>query len=169
MGKSNFHLSSSDLTSAYTDRVLHSLKQNWRRQVETISCPSPQPENHSRDDDPRFHDDPETLVDFEDVVFYQEDLEGSRVAVLADHPGPLPSSNVSSKKASARKGRLPRVTPSMLTSTPKGRRIARRTSTRAAPTMSTPTNGETSKRKAAAGATLLLLELALVFPFKRKE
>jgi hypothetical protein len=60
-----------------------------------VSYPAPQPENYSRDDDPGFHEDPETSIEFEEGVFYQEGLDGSKVALLADHPGTLPSSAIS--------------------------------------------------------------------------
>ena len=60
--------------------------------VKGISCLSPQPENHSRDEDQGFHDDLEMPIDFEDGVSYQESLDGSKVALTADHLGTLPSS-----------------------------------------------------------------------------
>jgi hypothetical protein len=108
-------------------------EQSWRRWIETVSCPAPQPENHSRDDDPGFHNDPETSIVFEEGVFYQESLDGSKVALLADHPGALPSSTVSDQRVSSRKGRRTTATWNTLTSTPKGRRTTRRTMARVVP------------------------------------
>ena len=98
-------------------------EQNWRRWVETVNCPAPQPESYSHDDDPGFHDDPELSIEYEDGVFYQESLDGSKVALLADHSGPLPSSTTDKKKASSRKGRANPANPSV--PIPKGHRSTR--------------------------------------------
>ena len=75
-------------------------EQSWKGWIETVSCPAPQQERYSRADDPGFHDDPETSIDFKEGVFYQESLDGSKVVILVDHPGTLPSSVVSEKKGS---------------------------------------------------------------------
>jgi hypothetical protein len=79
-------LHSSDGTPIFLNRIFNLSEQSWRRWIETVSCPVPQPKSHSREDDPGFHDDPETSIDFEEGVFYQESLDGSKVALLADAP-----------------------------------------------------------------------------------
>ena len=130
-------------------------EQNWRRSIETVSCPAPQPENYSRDDDPGFHDDPETSIVFEEGVFYQECHDGSKVALLADHPGALPSSVVSGQRASSRKKRSAAAGPNTLTPTPKGRRMTCRTAAKAAPVAPMTSSHGVTPRVAPTGATSL--------------
>ena len=108
-------------------------EQSWRCWIETVSCLAPQPESYSHDYDPRFHDDPETSIVFEEGVFYQESLDGSKAALLADNPWALPSSAVSDQRVSSRKGRRTAAAPNTLTPTPKGHRMTRRTAARGAP------------------------------------
>ena len=61
-------------------------KQSWRKVVENIYCPSPQPEDHVRHEDLGFHEDPDIFVEFEDIVYYQASPDGSKVAIMADYP-----------------------------------------------------------------------------------
>ena len=51
-----------------------------------IHCPAPQPEDHNRDKDPGFYEDPDIYIEFDDGVFYQSSLDGSEVAITADYP-----------------------------------------------------------------------------------
>ena len=81
-------------------------------------------------------------------MFYQEGLDGVKVAVTADHPGALPSSLVSEKKTLSQPGRSSRAIPQELTSARKGRRTTRKTVLgEAETTPASPPNG-TSKWKA---------------------
>lgn len=80
-------------------------EQVWKCWVTSVSCSSPEPEDYDRDDDPCFHDDPDTSIDFEDGMFYQGGLDDLRVAIAPDHPGVHPSSTVSGHKAPPQKKR----------------------------------------------------------------
>ena len=71
--------------------------------VENAHCPSPQPEDYARDEDPDLCKDPNIFIEFNDGVFYQVSLDGSEVAIIADYPGILPFSNVSTRKSSIKK------------------------------------------------------------------
>ena len=59
------------------------------------TAPLPQPEDHNRDLDPGFEEVPDIFVDFKDGVFYQTSYDSTEVAIIADYPGLLPSSHVS--------------------------------------------------------------------------
>src|SRR5215216_175998 len=61
-------------------------QQSWRKMTEGIHCPPPPPEDHNRDKDPGFCEDPEIYIEFDDGVFYQSSLDGSEVAITADYP-----------------------------------------------------------------------------------
>ena len=148
----------------FLNRIFIMSEQSWRRWIETVSCPAPQPESHSHDDDPGFHDDPEMLIDFEEGVFYQESLDGSKVALLADHPGTLPSSAVSDQWTSSQKRRSAPVAPSTLTSTPKGRRTTRRISARAAPVAPTVGGHMASKCAVPMGDTSSAPPQEVIYP-----
>ncbi|KAE8775332.1 hypothetical protein D1007_52202 [Hordeum vulgare] len=63
--------------------------------------PPPQPESYPLNDDPGFNDDQDTSIKFEDDVFYEVSPDRSKVSLLDDHPGILPSSAASNKKASS--------------------------------------------------------------------
>ena len=54
--------------------------------IEDVHCPAPQPEDHNRDKDPGFCEDPDIYIEFDDGVFYQASLDGSEVAIIADYP-----------------------------------------------------------------------------------
>ena len=60
------------------------IKQSWRKMIEDVHCPAPQPEDHNRDEDPGFREDPDIYIEFDDGVFYQASLDGSEVAITAD-------------------------------------------------------------------------------------
>nr|XP_020181084.1 formin-like protein 1 [Aegilops tauschii subsp. strangulata] len=65
----------------------------WRKAVVGIYSPAPQPEDHIRDLDPRFEEDPDISVELKEGVFYQESYDGTEVAITADYPSLLPSSH----------------------------------------------------------------------------
>ena len=89
-----------------------------------ISSPAPQPEDHNWDLDPGFEEDPDILVELKEGVFYQASYDGTEVAIMADYPGLLPTSYVSSQETSPPK-ELPRYASSTaLSRAPKGRRSA---------------------------------------------
>ena len=71
------------------------IKQSWRKMIEDVHCPTPQPEDHNRDGDPGFHEDPDIYIEFDDGVFYQASLDGSEVAITADYRRPYSFSVVS--------------------------------------------------------------------------
>jgi hypothetical protein len=71
--------------------------------VENIHCPSPQPEDYARNEDPGFCEDPDIYIEFDDGVFYQASLDGSEVAITADYPRLYPFSIVSIQKASSKR------------------------------------------------------------------
>jgi hypothetical protein len=75
------------------------IKQSWRKMIEDIHCPTPQPEEHNRDEDPGFYEDPDIYIEFDDGVFYQASLDGSEVAITADYPRPYSFSIVSIQRA----------------------------------------------------------------------
>ena len=52
-------------------------------------------EDHDRDGDPGFCEDPDIYIEFDDGVFYQASLDGSKMAITADYPRPYPFSIVS--------------------------------------------------------------------------
>ena len=66
--------------------------------IENINCPAPQPEDHDRNEDPGFHEDPGIFVEFEDGVCYQASLDGSEVAIVDDYPDRYPFVKVSIRK-----------------------------------------------------------------------
>ena len=61
--------------------------------TEDIHCPAPQPEDHNRDKDPGFCEDPDIYIEFDDGVFYQSSLDGSEVAITVDYPRLIPSAS----------------------------------------------------------------------------
>jgi hypothetical protein len=109
-----------------------SCKQEWRSFIETVQCPAPQPEDYSRDDDPGYHEDPDLSIELEDGVFYQEGLDGTKVAIIADYPGSFPSPATSKKKKTSRKRQVSSANPNTPAPTPKRRRSARHTPAAAA-------------------------------------
>ena len=62
---------------------------------EGFYSPAPQPEDHNRELDPRFEEDPDIFVVLAEGVFYQMIYDGIEVAIIADYPGLLPASQVS--------------------------------------------------------------------------
>ena len=57
-------------------------------------------EDHNRELDPGFEEDPDIFVVLEDGVFYQASYDGTEVAIIADYPGLLPASHVSNQETS---------------------------------------------------------------------
>ena len=70
-------------------------KQSWRKMIEVVYCPAPKPEDHNRDEDPGFYEDPDIYIEFDDGVFCQASLDGSEVPIATDYPRPYPFSIVS--------------------------------------------------------------------------
>ena len=66
--------------------------------IEDAHCPAPQPEDHNRDGDPGFREDPDIYIELDDGVFYQASWDGASVAITADYPGLLSMSRVSRAK-----------------------------------------------------------------------
>ena len=52
--------------------------------IEGIYSPAPQPENHNRDLDPGFEEDPDILVELKEGVLYQASYDDMEVAIMAD-------------------------------------------------------------------------------------
>ena len=71
--------------------------------TEDVHCPAPQPEDHKRDRDPGFCEDPDIYIEFDDGVFYQASLDGFEVAITADYPRLYPFRIVSIQRALKRK------------------------------------------------------------------
>ncbi|XP_073352890.1 uncharacterized protein [Aegilops tauschii subsp. strangulata] len=94
----------------------------WRKVIAGIHSPAPQPEDHNRDLDPGFEEDPDIFVELKEGVFYQASYDGPDVAIMADYPGLLPASY--------------------------GRRSARHASSEASHKRTAPAPGGSSKRKA---------------------
>lgn len=115
--------------------------------VEKIHCPAPSRENHAHNEDPGFNEDPNIFIELIDGVYCHASLDGSEVAIMADYPGLLPSSDVSTHKTSSQKEPSPWASPTALTRAQKGRCLARHLASRAASKKIAPMQGEPSKRK----------------------
>ena len=74
--------------------------------IEDVHYPAPQLEDHNRDEDPGFREDPDIYMEFDDGVFYQASLDGSEVAITIDYPCPYPFSIVSIWRALKRRSLL---------------------------------------------------------------
>ena len=74
--------------------------------VEDVQCPAPQPEDHNREGDPGFREDPDIYIEFDDGVFYQASLDGSKVAITADYPRLYPFCIISIRRALKNKSLL---------------------------------------------------------------
>ena len=68
--------------------------QELRRAVKDITNPPPQPEDPERSLDPASQEDPDISVELIDGVFHQLSIDNALVAITADYPGILPSSQV---------------------------------------------------------------------------
>ena len=68
-----------------------------------IYSPAPQPEDHNRDLDPGFKEDPNISVEPKGGGVYQTSYDGTEVVIIADYPNLLPSSHVSILKVSPQK------------------------------------------------------------------
>src|SRR5215216_4279218 len=82
-------------TDILTSLICTIVDQSWRKMIEGVYCPAPQPENYIREEDPNFREDPEIYIEFDDGVYYQASLDGSEVAIIADYPRSFPYSIVS--------------------------------------------------------------------------
>ena len=129
------------------------MSQEWRKITKELHSPAPQPEDHDRDLDPGFEEDPDIFVVLEDGVFYQASYDGTEVAITANYPGLLPASHVSNQETSPLK-ELPRsASPTALSWAQKGRRLGRHATPEATPKRAASTPGKPSKRKANEGTT----------------
>ena len=63
--------------------------------MEGFNSPSPQPEDPGRAFDPGLEEDPDISAELVNRTFYQANYDGASVAIIADYPGPLPTSRVS--------------------------------------------------------------------------
>ena len=115
--------------------------------VENIYCPPPQPEDHARNEDPIFYEDPDIFVEFEDGVYYQASFDGSEVAIIADYPDLYPFVKVSVRKSFKKGNTSIHNIPSVLDRVPQDRRSASCTQSRVAPKKVASKQGEPSKRK----------------------
>ena len=87
-------------------------EQELRRAIESISSPSPQPEDLERALDPGLEEDPDAAVELVDGIFYRASRDGAPVAITADYPGLLPTSRVRQAEDSIlRRGLFPDVIP----------------------------------------------------------
>ena len=68
--------------------------QELRQTVEKIHSPPPQPEDPERSLDPTSEEDPDIKVELVDGVFYQLSIDNALVAITADYPRLLPTSQV---------------------------------------------------------------------------
>ena len=124
------------------------LQHEWWKVTEGIHSPTPQPEDHNRDLDPGFEEDPNIFVELEDGVFYQMSYDGTEMAIIADYPGLLPASHVSDQETPSLK-ELPHYTsPAALFCAAKGRRPTPQRSPEASPRRAAPAPSKSSKRKA---------------------
>ena len=71
--------------------------------IEDVHCPTPQPEDHNRDEDPGFCEDLDIYIESDDGLFYQASLDGSEVAITTDYPRTYPFSIVSIQRAFKKK------------------------------------------------------------------
>ena len=62
--------------------------------MERIHSPAPQPEDPGRSLDPASEEDPDIKVELIDGVFHQLSMDNALVAITADYPGLIPSSQV---------------------------------------------------------------------------
>ena len=68
--------------------------QEIRRDVAGIESPTPQPEDPRRSLDLASEEDPDINVDLIDGVFHQLSMDNALVAIMADYPGLIPASQV---------------------------------------------------------------------------
>ena len=62
--------------------------------MEGIESPTPQPEDPGRSLDPASGEDPDIMVELIDGVFHHLSIDNALVAITADYPGLIPSSQV---------------------------------------------------------------------------
>ena len=113
-----------------------------------IYSPAPQLKDHIQDLDPGFEEDPNIFIELKEGVFYQASYDGTKVAIIADYPGLLPSSHVSTQETSSPKEFSRRTSPTVLPHAPKGWRSSRRAVSKASSKKATPMQGGSLKRKA---------------------
>ena len=68
--------------------------QELRQAVREINNPAPQPEDPGRSLDPASQEDPDISMELIDGVFYQGSNDNTLVAITADYPGLVPTSQV---------------------------------------------------------------------------
>jgi hypothetical protein len=98
-----------------------SVEQRWRRWLEGVSSPAPEPELHSHAEDPLYHEDKDLGLIYEGRSFFLESLDGSKVAVIPDTPGTRPASSVTLPSSKRKRATCLPVS-NLLSPPPKGRR-----------------------------------------------
>ena len=109
--------------------------------------PAPQPEDQNRDLDPGYEEDPNIFIELKEGIFYQASYDDTEVAIIADYPGLLPSSHVSTQETSPPKEFSRRTSPTALSHALKGRRSSCRAVSKVSSRKATPAQGESLKRK----------------------
>ena len=112
-----------------------------------LHSPAPRLEDHNRDLDPGFEEDPDIFVTLEDGVFYQASYDDTEVGITADYPGLPPASHVSNQETSLPKELPHSTSPTALSRAPKGRRACH-PAPEGTPKRAAPAPGKLSKRKA---------------------
>lgn len=78
----------------------------WKRWIETVNSPAPQPEAYTSEDDLGLSEDSHTNLIFKDGIFYQESIDGTEVAILFDRVGlPPPAVNTAGVQCPASRKR----------------------------------------------------------------
>ena len=113
--------------------------------IEGINSTAPQPEDRFPNAGPRYDEDMDIGIELEDGFFYQACREGAVVAIVADYPGLIPSSHVSTQDISHQKEDSQCALPTALFYAQKGRRSSRRTMRRSSSQRATPASGEALK------------------------
>ena len=98
--------------------------------------------------DPGFEEDPDIFIELKEGVFYQTSYDGTEVAIIADYPGLLPSSHVSTQETSPPKEFSHCASPTAPSHAPKGRRSSRRAVSEASSKKVMPMQGVSLKRRA---------------------
>ena len=81
--------------------------------------------------DPGYEEDLDIFIELKEAVFYQASYGDTEVAIIADYPGLLPSSHVSTQETSPPKEFLNCTSPTTMSHARKGRRSSRRAASKA--------------------------------------
>ena len=79
---------------------LATLRQELRKAIKEVSSPSPQPEDPDRALDSGLEEDLVIFVELIDQQFYQLSCDDAMLAITANYPGLLPTSQVRKTKQS---------------------------------------------------------------------